>query len=645
MLGTKTFGRRKKVYLCLAVAAAAICFLNLIFLSHTFDYTLRLPSLSLFRPVVTHIEGYYAHDRHPIEDLMQEANRQWQKYEDGRSLSFRDTVAKYRQTYGRHPPPGFKEWYQFARKRKIYNVNDFYQITGDLRPFWAVSPQDIRQMAAKLLKSDGIAGLSIRDHEVELHAAGWRVETLAASVKRLAKFLPDMDIAMNAMDQPRVMVTHEDIQNHLKVEERTRSTPTDAADEFTEDMDYLFDEDSEVGGDLDPAWFSVVGQPYMNFGKESCPPESPARANMSAEDADKLYKESIGGFVSNFTGSSDLCNVGPVLGDQHGFLFAASTNTITRKLIPVFSECKVSVNNDILFPANMYFLKDERYAYSPKHDRDWEDKADSLLWRGVTSGGIAVEDNWFRLHRQRFVHAANGTEMKSKTVPILSKDNREQYQLVSEFNASEFASSHFDVGFTDSWGCIPDCSFYNDVWTYKEPKEFGEQFKAKYLVDIDGHSFSGRWRAFHHSRSLGLKATIFREWHDSRLFAWRHFIPMDNRFTDLYALMTYFIGIGPPATKKGLPSSGPNVPRHDFEAEVIAAQSRQWAHLAMRDEDLDIYLYLLLLEYGRIIDDNRDSIGYSGDGSELDHFDAQYPFPQPVRPLVDDQPGLTDERR
>lgn len=647
MLGTKTFaGRRKTVYLCLAVAAAAICFLNLIFLSHTFDYTtLRLPSLSLFRPVVTHIEGTYAHDRHPIEDLMQEANRQWRKYEDGRSLSFRDTVAKYRQTYGRHPPPGFKEWYQFARKRKIYNVDDFQQITGDLRPFWAIPPQDIRQMAAKLLKSDGIAGLSIRDHEVELHAAGWRVETLAASVTRLAKFLPDMDIAMNAMDQPRVMVTHEDIQNYLMTEERTRSKPTDAADEFTEDMDYLFDEESEVDEDIDPAWFSVVGQPYMNFGKESCPPESPARANMSAEDADKLYKESFGGFISNFTGSSDLCNVGPVLGDQHGFLFAASTNTITRKLIPVFSECKVSINNDILFPANMYFLKDERYVYTPKHDYDWEDKADSLLWRGVTSGGIAVEDNWFRLHRQRFVRAANSTEMKSETVPILSKDNREQYQLVPDFNASEFASSYFDVGFTDSWACIPDCSFYNDVWTYKEPKEFGEQFKAKYLVDIDGHSFSGRWRAFHHSRSLGLKATIFREWHDSRLFAWRHFIPMDNRFTDLYSLMTYFIGIDPPATKEALPSSGPNVPRHDFGAEVIAAQSRQWAHLAMRDEDLDIYLYLLLLEYGRIIDDNRDSIGYSGDGSELDHFDAQYPFPPALRPLVDDQPGLMGERK
>jgi hypothetical protein len=38
-----------------------------------------------------------------------------------------------------------------------------------------------------------------------------------------------------------------------------------------------------------------------------------------------------------------------------------------------------------------------------------------------------------------------------------------------------------------------------------------------------------------------------------------------------------------------------------------------------------IYLYRLLIEYARIIDDNRDRIGYSGDGSELDKYDASRP--------------------
>ena len=38
-----------------------------------------------------------------------------------------------------------------------------------------------------------------------------------------------------------------------------------------------------------------------------------------------------------------------------------------------------------------------------------------------------------------------------------------------------------------------------------------------------------------------------------------------------------------------------------------------------------IYLYRLMIEYARIIDDNRDRIGYSGDGSELDKYDAKNP--------------------
>ena len=33
-----------------------------------------------------------------------------------------------------------------------------------------------------------------------------------------------------------------------------------------------------------------------------------------------------------------------------------------------------------------------------------------------------------------------------------------------------------------------------------------------------------------------------------------------------------------------------------------------------------------MIEYARLIDDNRDRIGYSGDGSELDRFDAKNPI-------------------
>ncbi|KAJ5491153.1 hypothetical protein N7539_002720 [Penicillium diatomitis] len=657
MLGLSSFtGRRRAIFLALATAASLICLANLYFLDSAFDGTVsRIPGAAIFRHKQKTLQGSLAREGHPIVGLMQDANEQWQRYQEDRSRSFRQTVAKYRQINGRHPPPGFKEWYQYARERNVYNVDDFQQIMADLRPFWAIPPKDIRKMAAHLQHSDGIAGVSIRDHKpVPLKVEGWRVESLFQIVRKLAPYLPDMDIAMNVMDQPRILVTFDDVQNYLAVEESTRSLPPNATDGFTSQMQYFYD-DSMDGGKgaraaedhntnshketLDPAWFSAAGKPYMEFAKDACPPESPARNNsISGAEAEATFKASVGGFVANFTAASDLCTVGPAIGDQHGFLSSASSNVISRKLLPVFSECKVSVNNDILFPANMYFLKDKRYHYQSQHDYEWEDKTDSLIWRGVTSGGIQVEDNWHRLHRQRFVRLANATEMDLEKVSILAKNDHGDYHLIEDFNPSDFAASNFDVGFTEAIACIPgDCPFYKDVWTYKKPEPFSEQFKSKYLVDLDGHSFSGRWRAFLQSKSLGVKATIFREWHDSRLFAWRHFVPMDNKYGEFYSLMTYFLGLEPSASPEDLRRHQPTVPRHDLEAEVIATQGREWANLALRDDDLYIYMYLLLLEYGRVIDDNREHIGYSGDGSELDLFDTKHPFPSALAQLLDGQ--------
>lgn len=96
--------------------------------------------------------------------------------------------------------------------------------------------------------------------------------------------------------------------------------------------------------------------------------------------------------------------------------------------------------------------------------------------------------------------------------------------------------------------------------------------------------------------------------------------------------MTYLIGTGRLENAVDAASTGSGmdvfVPRHDIVAQAIAFQSRDWANRVLRDEDITVHMYRLLLEYGRLLDDNRDSIGYSGDGSELDSFDAKHPIPE-----------------
>lgn len=547
-------------------------------------------------------------DTHPISLLMAEADKTWRSYNDGLSTTFRDTVSKYRRKYGRHPPPGFKEWYQFAKKKNVHNIDDFEQIMDDMRPFWAVEPRVLRNLAANMWKDkdQGVSGIHIRGHKVVNQTnSNWRTKTMVSLIERVIKYVPDMDIALNLLDQPRVVVPWDDMQSMLATELGTRQTPPEAIDDFTQEMEGLLDvtmEDAEVEKE-DPQWYPAHGKSYMDIASTACPPESRARKNDSTQaDGEVLYKNRLGGIITNFNRSSDLCTIGPEVHDKHGFLFSASTVIATKRLVPIFGECKVNVNSDITFPANMYWKQDERYEYNDKYDWDWADKKDSIIWRGVTSGGVQNKDNWRGMHRQRLVLQANSTWLEGKEVRILTEqpEKKGEYENFRRFQPSKFAAEHTDIGFTEANGCDPDgCPFYDDIWTFKPPVPLAEQFKTKFVVDVDGHSFSGRWRAFLESKSLGIKATIFREWHDSRLLAWRHFVPMDNRYDDLYTLLTYFLGTGTPIGEQSIASSttygDAYVARHDTEGKRIADQGREWAKKVLRKDDMEVRQEVLLL--------------------------------------------------
>ena len=544
-------------------------------------------------------------DAHPISRLMQEADKNWRKYEEGRSTSFRQTVRNYRRKHGRHPPPAFKEWYKYARSRNVHNIDDFDQIMDDIRPFWAVEPKVIRNLAANMWRDNdaGVSGLHIRSHKIVNETNGaWRSETMRTLIDKFVKYLPDMDIAMNRLDQPRVVVPWEEMQTLLEKERETRKTPPETSDEFSTNMEGFLNMDVEgdEGPKEDPGWYSHAGKQYMEVASTACPPESAARANdTDIQDTEGTYKDRLGGLITNFNLSSDLCTVGPQIQNKHGMLYSSSSMVATRRLVPIFGECKVNINSDILFPANMYWKHDDRYDYNGKWDVDWKDKKDIMIWRGVTSGGTQTADNWQQMHRQRLVMQVNATEMVGKEVRILTEmpEKRGEYENYREFHPSHFAEEHTDIGFTETMSCIPDCSFYENVWTLKPQVKLGEQFENKFLVDVDGHSFSGRWIAFLESKSLPIKATIFREWHDSRLFAWRHFVPMDNRYDDVYTLLTYFLGVGTPPDARTPGNTDADgkayVARHDVEGIRIADQGREWAKKVLRRDDIEVILFML----------------------------------------------------
>lgn len=89
-----------------------------------------------------------------------------------------------------------------------------------------------------------------------------------------------------------------------------------------------------------------------------------------------------------------------------------------------------------------------------------------------------------------------------------------------------------------------------------------------------------------------------------RVWSPLHFIPFDNRFLDIYGIMKFFMGYdnGMHRTKG-----------RDHLARRIAKQGQDWAKKVLRREDMSIYTYRLLLEYARVMDQARDSLGWIDD--------------------------------
>jgi len=54
-----------------------------------------------------------------------------------------------------------------------------------------------------------------------------------------------------------------------------------------------------------------------------------------------------------------------------------------------------------------------------------------------------------------------------------------------------------------------------------------------------------------------------------------------------------------------------------IEGERIAEQGREWAGKVLRKEDMEIYFFRVLLEWGRLTDDNRENLGFVPGESDI----------------------------
>ncbi|KAL1962848.1 hypothetical protein VTN77DRAFT_9123 [Rasamsonia byssochlamydoides] len=584
---------------------------TVVFLVVAFSLFHESPTAVISGPVFIH------RPRHPIDDLVREAAEEWRALLSKETRDVAAAARAYRARRGRHPPPGFAEWFDYATSRGAVMVEDFFdQIYHDLTPYWGIEPQELRQQAASFATR-----IVVRNRLATVVTDADRVWMTAwhSLVQSIQEHLPDLDIPINTMDESRIVVPWATLSQYVQRERATRRMPP-VNEVVTEFMNLSASE--APAPTFDPEFKNADSGSFWDLVRVGCPDDSPSRhSHMQLIDDFsnpplEFYNYvnlSFHGYVKNWTRSKDPC-LRPELQVLHGSFIEPVSISTSHKLFPLFGGSKLPMNNEILIPPAMYWADDEMYSGGEnEHGGAWWMKRNRFIWRGAATGGRNREENWTGFQRHRFLSMLNATAVRlvetKKVRPLnFALPTSSDYPLlraVPEGHLADFIEPYSDVGFVHLV-CFPydpanpHCPYTEPYFSVIEGLPMKKQYAYKYLPDLDGNSFSGRYRGFLLSTSLPIKATIYNEWHDSRLVPWAHFVPMDSTFMDIYGIMEYFLGY------KGRGG-------HDSVARKIALDGKRWAERLLRKEDMQIYTYRLLLEYARISDDRREMLGYVDD--------------------------------
>jgi hypothetical protein len=556
---------------------------------------------------------------HPIAALIDFAAIQHETWASRayRSKSLPEAVVHYQQRYDRDPPPNFDKWYSFAVTRNSVVIDDFDNIEEDLAPFSSFNPDDLRLRTVTVLATNtDVSGIRIRDGKAEAmndvpEEHRWVMEGAVVMIQQFAEYLPDMDLAMNLHDECRVAVPYDHLKNALdNPQPYPTPEPSSLSKGFSSDRAKRWPEIEQVRND--PLFFEDARPPtYQTYGSIACPPESRARKERhwytKAFCSKCIEPHSMGAFVSNWTMAADPCHQ-PDIANLHGMHLSPTTMMGTHDIVPIFSQSRAPGYIDIRYPSPWNYLERTKYAFDERFpDPHFELKEDVLFWRGTATEGVTTSGTWKGMLRQRLVHLLNNQTARH---PIMLRkgdhtDNLE-YALKRTSDIKKYLTTKTDARFVDKMASCAghDCTDQEKEFGFGNDVDLRQHWRYRYLFDADGPGFSRRFIPFLQSNSVVFKAALFREWYEGRLIAWKHFVPVDLRLHDLFSSLAYFGGYGVDDRNKRMMEG------QTKQAQKIARDGKVWTEKVLRKEDMEIYMFRLLLEWGRLTDDRRTEVGF-----------------------------------
>ncbi|KAJ6598369.1 glycosyl transferase family 90-domain-containing protein [Mycena vulgaris] len=522
---------------------------------------------------------------HPIFELIRRAEEGWREKLNRASTSLPEAVAEYERRYGRDPPKGFDGWWNYVRKHGVQLADEYDQIHKDLEPFWGIEPTDLFAIRAELeAKFDsytlgksatseiGVVNTSFTPGSYDQLIQG--SENIIDLLKDVKEFLPPFRAVFSPHDGPNRL-------SDYFVES--------AAREAAAEKRYVKREDLP---DIDPTgWTSA------------CAPDSPGgnkSLNLNGEPPQKSNQKT---FIYDHNLAMNPC-LHPRHFWHHGqFLSYEKGPTPEREMVPEFSYCSSNIHHNIRIPTPYGWVED---IHPRSDDPEWDaNKVDErLLWRGRNTGIMhSRRTRWQTSHRVGLMRIANDLR---GTISILSplKSETERVGEPVEVRKSRLNPGIMDVAFAgDPIMCDPEtCEHLQKIFPWRKTQSAQDAGDYKYVVDVDGNGWSGRFKRLITSNSLVFKATIYPEWYIDRIAPWVHYIPVALDLSDLHDAVVFFRG------------DAAGAGAHEDLARKIALAGRSWSKTFWRREDMVTYFYRLILEYARLMSEDREAMSYIEDG-------------------------------
>ncbi|ORY59155.1 uncharacterized protein BCR38DRAFT_351634 [Pseudomassariella vexata] len=494
-------------------------------------------------------------EEHHVQVLIQNAKADFETLLQKQSKSYTAAHDEYQRRYGLEPPPGFEAWYEFARSQQSPIIDDFDVIFKGVSPFWRLSGKEVLEIMSRMHDAPNselwlceFSGYKAKTHCSHSYRSYDRhIQSLLDGLfGGFHGLLPNVKFLVNHIDEPRVLIP-----------------PPSGGDTNSNGL-YTLTEMSRR-----PIWDTLTK--FCDSREEGRPADRTRRT----QEICALP------FVNDSLSAMDLCQH-PEYSSMHGLAMSPTSFRLIEGLVPVLSTGSPSTMGDILYPSPAY--TEAEFQYTDAHDVAWDKKRNNLHWAGSTTGGFASDDQWRHFHRQRFVELAQNLEKRQHCYL------RERGGVLSHVKSSFLNGRLFDVAFARIFQCERrHCRDQRAYFNLKSWEDKDRALESRLVFDMDGNGISGRYYKFLASRSVPLKQTMLREWHDERLVPWFHYIPVSQSMEELPELVFHLT-----STEAG-----------QRAAREIAEQGRNWFSKAFRDVDRTIYMYRLLLELARLQDPKR----------------------------------------